>query len=112
ESRAFCGPGNPYVAGGPGWLETFAELLHSERFVSTVRVSPQSSRYPTRTTTGAMVPNAANYNLNNGGGDFSTFITGNHQTAFVGFSYAPGNPDTSTLDTYFAKIPLTTMHGK
>ena len=60
---------------------------------------------------GAMVPNAADYNLNNGGGDFSTFITGDHQFAFVGFPYAPGDPDTGALDTYFAKIPLTMMQG-
>ena len=109
--RAFYAPDNPNVAGGPGWFDTFAALLHRDHFGPTVRVSPQSSRYPTRTTTGAMVPNAANYNLNNGGGDFSTFITGDHQFAFVGFPYAPGDPDTSALDTYFAKIPLTMMQG-
>jgi hypothetical protein len=60
---------------------------------------------------GAGTPFAANYNLNNGGGDFSTFITGNHQFAFVGFPYAPGDPDESALDTYFAKIPLSMMQG-
>jgi hypothetical protein len=50
--------------------------------------------------------------LNNGGGDFSTFITGNDDFAFVGFPYAPGDPSTSALDTYFARIPLKLMHGK
>jgi hypothetical protein len=109
--RAFYAPDNPDVAGGPGWFDTFAALLQGHHFGPTVRVSPQSSRYPTRTTLGAAVPNAANYNLNNGGGDFSTFITGNHQFAFVGFPYAPGDPDASALDTYFAKIPLTMMQG-
>src|SRR5437773_2134566 len=109
--RAYYQPDNPNAAGGPGWFDTVAALLHGDDFGPTIRVSPQSSRYPTRTTMGAMVPNAADYNLNNGGGDFSTFITGDHQFAFVGFPYAPGDPDTSALDTYFAKIPLTMMQG-
>jgi hypothetical protein len=43
--------------------------------------------------------------LNNGGGDFSTFITGNDDFAFVGFPYAPGDPSTSALDTLFRRIP-------
>jgi hypothetical protein len=55
---------------------------------------------------GAGTPFAANYNLNNGGGDFSTWITGNRQFAFVAFPYAPGG---LVLDTYLAKIPLTMM---
>ena len=109
--RAFYAPDNPNVAGGPGAFDTFAALLHGDHFGPTVRVSPQSSKYPTRTTIGPTGPNVASYNLNNGGGDFSTFITGNHQFAFVGFPYAPGDPNTSALNTYFAKIPLTMMQG-
>jgi len=109
--RAFYTPDNPNVAGGPGWFDTYAALLHGDHFGPTIRVSPQSSKYPTRTTMGANVPNAANYMLNNGGGDFSTFITGNDEFAFVGFPYAPGDPNTSALDTYFARIPLKLMHG-
>ena len=109
--RAYYAPDNPNVAGGPGPFDTYAALLHGNSFGPTIRVSPESSKYPTRTTMGAGTPNAANYNLNNGGGDFSTFITGNHQFAFVGFPYAPGDPDESALDTYLAKIPLTMMQG-
>jgi len=109
--RAFYAPDNPNVAGGPGWFDTYAALLHGKDFGPTIRVSPQSSKYPTRTTVGANVPNAANYMLNNGGGDFSTFITGNDEFAFVGFPYAPGDPNTSALDTYFARVPLKLMHG-
>jgi hypothetical protein len=30
---------------------------------------------------------------------------------FVGFPYAPGDPNTSALDTYFARIPLKLMRG-
>jgi hypothetical protein len=107
--RAFFEPDFQNVPGGPGWFDTFAALLENGSFGPTVRVSPESSKYPTRTTVGADVPNAANYNLNNGGGDFSTFITGNKQFALVGFPYAPGDPDTSALDTYFAKVPLALM---
>ena len=66
---------------GPGWFDTFAALLHGNDFGPTIRVSPQSSKYPTRTTVGANVPNTANYMLNNGGGDFSTFITGNRSNS-------------------------------
>jgi hypothetical protein len=48
--RAFYTPDNPNVAGGPGWFDTYAALLHGDHFGPTVRVSPQSSKYPTRTT--------------------------------------------------------------
>jgi hypothetical protein len=109
--RAFYEPDNQSVPGGPGWFDTYAALLHGNSFGPTIKVSPEPSKYPTRTTVGAGTPHAANYNLNNGGGDFSTFITGNHQYAFVGFPYAPGDPDESALDTYFAKIPLTMLQG-
>jgi len=106
--RAFQAPDNPNVPGGPGAFDTLAALLHGNSFGPTIRVSPESSTYPIATTIGASVPNAANYNLNNGGGDFSTWITGNQQFAFVAFPYAPGG---LVLDTYFAKIPLTMMQG-
>jgi hypothetical protein len=109
--RAFYEPDDPGVPGGPGAFDTYAALLHGNSFGPTIRVSPESSRYPTRTTIGAGTPFAADYNLNNGGGDFSTFITGNRKFAFVGFPYAPGDPDESALDTYLAKIPLTMMLG-
>jgi hypothetical protein len=110
--RAFYAPDDPTVPGGPGAFDTYAALLQGNSFGPTIRVSPESSRYPTRTTMGAGTPFAANYNLNNGGGDFSTFITGNHRFAFVGFPFAPGDPDESVLDTYLAKIPLSMMEGR
>jgi len=106
--RAYYAPDNPNVAGGPGPFDTYAALLHGNSFGPTIRVSPQSSTYPVGTTVGSTAPNHADYNLNNGGGDFSTWITGNHQFAFVAFPYAPGG---LVLDTYLAKIPLTMMQG-
>jgi len=106
--RGFQAPDNPNVPGGPGAFDTFAALLHGNSFGPTIRVSPESSTYPTGTTLGSPAPDAADYNLNNGGGDFSTWITGNHQFAFVAFPYAPGG---HVLDTYLAKIPLTMMQG-
>jgi hypothetical protein len=51
--RAFYAPDNPNVAGGPGWFDTYAALLHGKDFGPTIPVSPQSSKYPTRTTVGA-----------------------------------------------------------
>ena len=104
--RVFEAPDNPNVAGGPGKFNTLAALLHGDSFGPTIRVSPKWSMYPIGTTVGAGVPNAADYNLNNGGGDFSTWITGNQQFALVAFPYAPGG---SAMDTYFAKIPLSIM---
>jgi hypothetical protein len=104
--RVFQAPDNPNVPGGPGKFDTLAALLHGDSFGPTIRVSPKSSTYPIGTTVGAGVPNAADYQLNNGGGDFSTWITGNQQFALVAFPYAPGG---LVLDTYFAKIPLSIM---
>ena len=66
----------------------------------------ESSTYPVGTPLGANVPDAADYNLNNGGGDFSTWITGDNKFAHVAFPYAPGG---RVLDTYLAKIPLKMM---
>jgi hypothetical protein len=104
--RGFYAPDNPNVPGGPGAFDTFAALMHGNSFGPTIRVSPESSKYPIATTVGSTAPNHADYNLNNGGGDFSTWITGNNQFALVAFPYAPGG---LVLDTYFAKIPLTMM---
>jgi hypothetical protein len=106
--RGFQDPDNPSVPGGPGAFDTFAALLHGNSFGPTIRVSPESSTYPVATTIGSSAPHHADYNLNNGGGDFSTWITGNHQYAFVAFPYAPG---ALVLDTYLARIPLTMIEG-
>jgi len=104
--RVFQAPDNPNVPGGPGKFDTLAALLHGNSFGPTIRVSPKSSTYPIGTTVGAGVPNAADYQLNNGGGDFSTWITGNQEFALIAFPYAPGG---LVMDTYFAKIPLSIM---
>ncbi|MEV4620587.1 hypothetical protein AB0J74_17995 [Asanoa sp. NPDC049573] len=104
--RAFQAPDNPDVPGGPGAFDTYAALLDEHRFGPSVRVSPQSSTYPVETTVGSTAPDAADYNLNNGGGDFSTWITGDDRSAYVAFPYAPRG---AVLDTYLAKIPLKAM---
>jgi hypothetical protein len=106
--RGFYAPDNPNVPGGPGAFDTFAALMHGNSFGPTIRVSPESSKYPVATTMGSTAPSHADYNLNNGGGDFSTWIAGNNQFALVAFPYAPGG---LVLDTYFAKVPLTMMQG-
>lgn len=106
--RGFQAPDNPSVPGGPGPFDTYAALLHGNSFGPTVRVSPESSTYPVATTVGSTAPGHADYNLNNGGGDFSTWITGDHHYAYVAFPYAPGG---QVLDTYLAKVPLTMMQG-
>jgi len=106
--RGFYAPDDPSVPGGPGPFDTFAALMHGNCFGPTISVSPDSSTYPIGTTVGSTVPGHADYNLNNGGGDFSTWITGNGRFALAAFPYAPGGV---VLDTYLAKIPLTMMQG-
>lgn len=107
--RGFRAPDHPNVPGGPGPFDTFAALLHGNSFGPTVRVSSESSTYPVATTVGSSAPGHADYNLNNGGGDFSTWITGDQQYAYVAFPYAPGG---LVLNTYLAKVPLTMMQGQ
>lgn len=104
--RGFQAPDNPTVPGGPGPFDTFAALLHGNAFGPTIRVSPESSTYPVGTTLGSTEPGAADYNLNNGAGDFNTWIAGSGQDALVAFPYAPGG---RVMDTYLARIPLTQM---
>lgn len=104
--RAFRSPDNPDVPGGPGAFDTFAALLDGNTFGPSIRISPKSSTYPIGTTVGSTDPDAADYNLNNGDGDFSTWITGDATFAYVAFPYAPGG---AVLDTYLAKIPLRNM---
>jgi hypothetical protein len=93
-------------------FDTFAALLHGNQFGPTIRVSPRTSKYPylTMQTACAMYvpppPTGACYDTSNGGGDFVTWITGNHLYAFVTFPYIP---DAFHEDMYFAKIPLSMM---
>jgi hypothetical protein len=97
---------------GASVFDTFAAMLHGSQFGPTIRVSPQSSKYPFLTTQQACLwyvppaPTGACYDTSNGGGDFGTWITGNHDYAFVTFPYIP---DAFHEDMYFAKIPLSMM---
>ena len=80
----------------PGAFHTFVALLENERFGPTIKVSPELSVYPPLTYAG-------NYGNGNGGGDFTTWVTGSEQTAFIAFPFAPKG---EVLDTYLARVPL------
>lgn len=80
----------------PGAFNTFLALLENERFGPTIKVSPELSVYPPLTYAG-------NYGNGNGGGDFTTWVTGSEQTAFIAFPFAPKG---EVLDTYLARVPL------
>jgi hypothetical protein len=82
-----------------GTFDTFAALLDVGTFGPTIRVSGEPSTYPA-------IIGQGNYGQNNGGGDFTTWITGNRELAFVAFPYAPKG---LVEDTYFARIPLAIM---
>lgn len=80
----------------PGAFNTFVALMDGDAFGPTVKVSPELSIYPVLTYDG-------NYGNGNGGGDFTTWVAGNEDTAFVAFPYAPGG---QVLDTYLARVPM------
>jgi hypothetical protein len=80
----------------PGAFNTFVAMIDGDRFGPTIKVSPELSIYPPLTYAG-------NYGNGNGGGDFTTWVTGNDDTAFVAFPFAPRG---DVLDTYFAGVPL------
>jgi hypothetical protein len=80
----------------PGAFNTFVALLDNDRFGPTIKVSPELSIYPPLTYAG-------NYGNGNGAGDFTTWVTGTNDTAFVAFPFAPRG---EVLDTYFARVPL------
>jgi hypothetical protein len=80
----------------PGAFNTFVALLENERFGPTIKVSPELSIYPPLTYAG-------NYGNGNGGGDFTTWVTGSAETAFIAFPFAPKG---EVLDTYLARVPL------
>ena len=85
----------------PGAFHTFVAMLDGDRFGPTVKVSPELSIYPPLTYAG-------NYGNGNGGGDFTTWVTGNNETAFVAFPFAPRG---EVLDTYVARVPLRLLTG-
>lgn len=86
----------------PGAFNTFVAMLNGDTFGPTLKVSPELSIYPPLTYAG-------NYGNGNGAGDFTTWVQGNDQKAFVAFPFAPGGV---VLDTYLAQVPLTILMAK
>jgi hypothetical protein len=86
----------------PGAFNTFVAMLDGDRFGPTVKVSPELSMYAPLTYDG-------NYGVGTGGGDFTTWVTGNATHAFVAFPYAPQG---LIQDTYLGKVPLTLLQPK
>jgi len=83
-----------------GAFNTFVAMLGKDgEFGDTVKVSDQPSVYPPLTYLG-------NYGRGNGGGDYTTWITGNGEYAFVVYPYAPRG---AIMDTYLARIPLSEL---
>ena len=80
----------------PGAFNSFVAMLRGDTFGPTVKVSPELSEYPPLTYDG-------NYGGGNGGGDFTTWVSGNASDAFVAFPYAPRG---EVLDTWLARVPL------
>ena len=80
----------------PGAFNTFVAMLNGDTFGPTVKVSPELSIYPPLTYAG-------NYGNGNGAGDFTTWVQGSTETAFVAFPFAPAGV---TLDTVLAEVPL------
>jgi len=83
----------------PGAFHTFVAMLDNDTFGPTVKVSAELSMYPPLTYAG-------NYGNGNGGGDFTTWVQGSTDAAFVAFPYAPVGV---ALDTYVAKVPLSIL---
>jgi hypothetical protein len=82
-----------------GSFHTFAALLDHGTFGPTIQVSPELSAYPAIIAQG-------NYGQTNGGGDFTTWITGSREFAFIAFPYIPHG---LVEDTYLGRIPLSVM---
>lgn len=83
----------------PGAFNTFVAMLHSDAFGPTIKVSPELSIYPSLTYAG-------NYGNGNGAGDFTTWVEGNTDAAFVAFPFAPKG---EVEDTYLARVPLSIL---
>jgi len=80
-----------------GAYNVFASIVNDQTFGATIKVSPEPSPYPALIQLG-------NYSF--GGGDFSTWITGDNQFAHIVFPYSPGGV---VQRTYYARIPLDRM---
>ena len=85
----------------PGAFNTFAAMLEGDTFGPTIKVSPELSIYPPLTYAG-------NYGNGNGAGDFTTWIDGTPDSAFVAFPFAPRG---EIEDTYLARVPLRVLGG-
>jgi hypothetical protein len=80
----------------PGAFNTFVAMLNGDTFGPTLKVSPELSIYPPLTYAG-------NYGNGNGAGDFTTWVQGNNNNAFIAFPYAPMGV---VEDTYLSAVPL------
>ena len=85
-----------------GAFNTFVAMLDQDGdFGPTIKISAEPSVYPPLTYLG-------NYGRGNGGGDFTTWVTGNDEYALVVYPYAPRG---KVLDTYLARIPLSELRN-
>ncbi len=80
-------------------FNTFVAMMTGDTFGPTIKVTPEPSIYPAMIAVG-------NYNATAGGGDFTTWVTGNNEYAFVATPYMPGGV---AEDTYLAKVPLSLL---
>jgi L-ascorbate metabolism protein UlaG (beta-lactamase superfamily) len=83
----------------PGAFNTFVAMLDGDAFGPTIKISPELSIYPPLTYAG-------NYGLGNGAGDYTTWVQGNDQSAFVAFPLALRG---EIEDTYLALVPLSLL---
>jgi L-ascorbate metabolism protein UlaG (beta-lactamase superfamily) len=83
----------------PGAFNTFVAMLEGDTFGPTIKVSPGLSIYPPLTYDG-------NYGNGNGAGDFTTWVQGNTDSAFVAFPLALRG---EIEDTYLARMPLSML---
>ena len=80
-----------------GAYDVYAAMITSGSFGPTLKLSDEGSPYPPLVQLG-------NYSL--GGGDFTTWVSGNKDSAFVVFPYSPGG---LTQKTTCARIELARM---
>ena len=83
----------------PSVFNTFVAMMTGDSFGPTVKATAEPSVYPPLLYLG-------NYGPTTGGGDFTTWVTGSNDYAFVATPYAPGG---AVLDTYLSRIPLSLL---